>query len=226
MKQHKFLSIIITNTLSWSVQTTYAVTKGTAYILQLKRPSSVTNGITLSLMRQLYLAVVIPKMLYIWFRPTYIDDQDTSQLGSKGVACKPEKVQHIALLSITGTMHSTAMDTLEIHCNIWPIAHRIQIFCQQAMAQLMAHLNSHPLHPLATHAAVCFIKHHHSSLHLLCHSFNLSSQNVEMITPHQPSPHVTLRSCPIKRLPSPYMPTIPNPTAPPFTVMARLAQQP
>ena len=123
-QQHKFLGVIVTNTLSWSVQITHAIAKGTAYILQLKRLSSVANGIPLSLMCQLYRAVAVPKMLYtvdVWFRPTYIDNHNTSQSGSKGMACTLEKVQCTALLSIMGAMRSTAMDTLEIHSNIWPL---------------------------------------------------------------------------------------------------------
>ena len=75
-QQHEFLGVIVTNTLSWSVQITHAIAKGTAYILQLKRLSSVANGIPLSLMCQLYRAVAVTKMLYtvdVWFRPTYID---------------------------------------------------------------------------------------------------------------------------------------------------------
>ncbi|KAG2063420.1 hypothetical protein BDR04DRAFT_940490, partial [Suillus decipiens] len=49
-----------------------AIAKGTSYVLQLRRLSSSAKGLPLRLMRQLYLAVALPKMLYaadLWFSP-------------------------------------------------------------------------------------------------------------------------------------------------------------
>ena len=88
-----------------------------------------------SLTCQLYLAVAVPKMLYavdIWFQPIYSETSNMTKCGSKGVATKLARVQCIALLSITGTMCTTASDVLEILANVWSIELHIQNLCQQA----------------------------------------------------------------------------------------------
>lgn len=72
MATHRFLGIILDQALCWTAHIAYALVKGTAYVFQLFRLSSTSTGIPLSLMRQLYLAVALPKMLYavdLWYRP-------------------------------------------------------------------------------------------------------------------------------------------------------------
>ena len=110
----------------------YAVGKGTAYVLQLRRLSLVSNGVSISLMKKLYVTVATTKMLYaadVWFRPLYWGNDDTPQRGSIIVAQKLTSVQQTALLTMTGAMRTTATDTLEAHTNILPIAQHIQNLC-------------------------------------------------------------------------------------------------
>ena len=73
-KHHKFLRVIMDQILRWNVQVSHTITKGTAYAIQLKWLLTTYNGIPLSLMYQLYLAVALPKMLYAVdvYRPTYL----------------------------------------------------------------------------------------------------------------------------------------------------------
>jgi hypothetical protein len=155
---HKFLGVIVDQTLRWNAQVTHAIAKGTAYAIQLKHLSSSSMGIPMSLMRQLYTAVAVPKMLYtidVWFRPIYTSSTDIMQPGSKGAARKLESVQRIALLSITGAMHTSPTDLLEILSNIWPISHHIQNLCQQAAIRLSARPTSHPLYTLYDELPKC-----------------------------------------------------------------------
>jgi hypothetical protein len=86
---HKFLGVILDQALRWQPHIAYAIAKGTAYVLQLRRLSTTSTGIPISLMRQLYLSVALPKMLYavdLWFHPMYTGRSDTPQRGSIGVA--------------------------------------------------------------------------------------------------------------------------------------------
>jgi hypothetical protein len=69
---HKFLGVILDQELRWKPQADYALAKGTAYVLQFKCLSTMTKGILLRQMRQLYQAIVVPKMIYaasLWFNP-------------------------------------------------------------------------------------------------------------------------------------------------------------
>ncbi|KIK91874.1 hypothetical protein PAXRUDRAFT_116097, partial [Paxillus rubicundulus Ve08.2h10] len=121
MKTHKFLSVILDQALCWTAHIAYAIAKGTAYILQLRQLSTTANSIPIALMRQLYLAVAIPKMLYaadIWFKPIYIDDSNAKSKGSISVAKKLERVQHIAAIRITRAMRSMATDVIKIYANL------------------------------------------------------------------------------------------------------------
>jgi hypothetical protein len=71
---HRFLGVILDQELCWKAQIDNATARGLAYVLQLHCLSTSAKGIPLRLMRQLYQAVAIPKMLYaadLWFSPMY-----------------------------------------------------------------------------------------------------------------------------------------------------------
>jgi hypothetical protein len=61
---HRFLGVILDQALCWNAHIAYALAKGTAYVFQLRCLSSTSTGIPLSLRRQLYLTVALPKILY------------------------------------------------------------------------------------------------------------------------------------------------------------------
>jgi len=61
---HRFLGVIVDQELRWNAQVDNSIAKGTAYVLQLHRLSATSKGLPLRLMRQLYQAVALPKMLY------------------------------------------------------------------------------------------------------------------------------------------------------------------
>jgi hypothetical protein len=114
---HKFLGGILDQELRWKPQADYALAKGTAYVLQFKCLSTMTKGIPLCQMRQLYQASAVPKMIYaasLWFNPTFTENSNMLQQGSLGIAKWMASIQHIATLAMTGAMRSTAMDILEV----------------------------------------------------------------------------------------------------------------
>jgi ribonuclease HI len=182
---HKFLGVILDQALRWKAHVAYAIAKGTAYVLQLRRISSTSTGVPLSLMRQLYLSVAMPKMLYavdLWFRPLYIGTNDKQQSGSIGIARRVGRVQRLAAISILGTMRSTASDTLEVHAKLLPAEHRMQNLCYQAALRLAAHPKSHPLYVPVRKAAKRYVKRHRSSLHYLFHASQIDIASIESIT--------------------------------------------
>jgi hypothetical protein len=131
----RFLGIIVDQELTWREHATYAIAKGTEYVLQLRRLSRTSMGIPTKLMRQLYQTVAIPKFTYgadIWFHPLFKQGSHTMQQGSKGIAKCLTSVQRIAAISITGAMRSTPTDSLEAHANLLPIPLFLQKICHRA----------------------------------------------------------------------------------------------
>ncbi|OJA12244.1 hypothetical protein AZE42_13638 [Rhizopogon vesiculosus] len=57
---HCFLGVIMDQELCWSAQVDNAIAKGTAYVMQIRRLSTMSKGIPLRLMRQLYQAIAVP----------------------------------------------------------------------------------------------------------------------------------------------------------------------
>ena len=96
---------------------------------------------------------------------------------------KLNKVQCIALLSMTGALQTTATDILEAHANLLPLDLWIQNLCHQAAIHLSSHPTSHPISLLIQHASKCYIKRHKSSLHHLTHTYLLNPNTIEKIHP-------------------------------------------
>ncbi|KAF8833666.1 hypothetical protein BDN67DRAFT_992802 [Paxillus ammoniavirescens] len=156
-----FSRVLVDSELCWHAHAAYAISKGTNYVLQLWRLSYSVKGVPLSLMKQLYTSVALPKMLYavdLWLTPLYI--------GSIGTVNKMERVQRLAVTSITGALKTTATDTMENHCH-------------QAVLRISVHLKTHPLHPTIRRAARIYVRHHRSSLHHLTHTFRINPNNAE-----------------------------------------------
>jgi hypothetical protein len=183
---HKFLGVILDQELRWKAQVDYAVAKGTAHVMQIRRLSTMTKGIPMRLMRQLYQAVAIPKMLYaadLWFTPAFKDGSDTPQRGSLGTAKHLNTVQCIALLAITGAMRSTATDLLEVHANTLPITLLLQNFCHRAIVHISALPTSHPLYNPVRQAAKLQVSSHRSSFHKLTKMYAITPADIETLNP-------------------------------------------
>ncbi|KAI6001335.1 hypothetical protein EDD15DRAFT_2158845, partial [Pisolithus albus] len=122
-RTHKFLGVIIDQTLRWSAQVAHALSKGIAYAMQISRISSANKGLPAYLLRWLYLAVAVPKTLYaidVWCTPPYSFDTTTRTRGSLGTFAKINRVQRQALLAMTGAFRTTATDVLEVYTNTLP----------------------------------------------------------------------------------------------------------
>jgi hypothetical protein len=146
---HKFLGVILDQELRWKEHVAYAIAKGTAYALQLRRLSSTTSGMPMKLACQLYQAVAILKMLYaadMWFTPAYREGSDIAQRGSLGAVRKMTTVQRIMAIAIMGAMKTTATDVLEAYANLLPITLLLQNTCHHAIICLASYPTTHPLH--------------------------------------------------------------------------------
>jgi hypothetical protein len=164
---------------------------GRDWVLQFRRLSKPTGGMSFHNMRHLYLSIAIPKMLYaadVWFTPIRKSQSGKKATGSVGFATKMAKVQRVAALSITGALRSTPSDLLDAHADLMPIRLAVEKVTHNATLRMLTLPDNHPLH---THLqkASNYVKAHRSPLHELLRAHNLQAGNIEHIEPirHKPS---------------------------------------
>ena len=93
---HKFLGIMLNQDLRWHRQADYAIGKALKWIMAYWRLARVASRVNLWLMRQLYTAVVIPKMMYaidIWLTPPWQQDGAKRCTGSVGMVNRLASLQ-------------------------------------------------------------------------------------------------------------------------------------
>ena len=113
-KSVKFLGVIIDNELRFKEHAAHAIAKGTKYVLACSRMTKVSKGVWGTVMKRLYEAVAIPKMLYvvdIWGMEMLRKGRGKREKGwgPRGFAKQINKVQQLAMVLITGGMRSTAI---------------------------------------------------------------------------------------------------------------------
>ncbi|KAG2073796.1 hypothetical protein BDR04DRAFT_961598, partial [Suillus decipiens] len=130
-KLHKFLSVIIDQDLNFKEHAAHTMAKRTRYIMVCKRIIKPTKGIHRKLMKRLYESIILPKMLYasdIWCAGLIAKGrgQGGGGRGARGFTSQMTRVQHMAMLLVTGGLRSTATDMLDIHTNIPPFQQILQ----------------------------------------------------------------------------------------------------
>ncbi|THH16336.1 hypothetical protein EW146_g4287 [Bondarzewia mesenterica] len=106
-----------------------------AWTSQLKRLAKLSTGIKPALLRQLYVGVAIPKMMYaadVWCTPIYETEGGKKARGSVGTATALTRVQRTVARTILGGLSSSPTDALEAHANLLPIELLINKLCQRA----------------------------------------------------------------------------------------------
>jgi hypothetical protein len=94
--QAKYLGVIMNQTLSWSEQMAAALAKGMQWVACCRRIAKPTKGIPAGMVRQLYLAACIPKMLYaidVWGPPVSRQAKVGQRRRAAGQLGKLERVQ-------------------------------------------------------------------------------------------------------------------------------------
>ena len=188
---HKFMGVLLDQELQWNHQASNSLAKASKWIMafwQLAHPSA---GIHPWLMRQLYHAMAIPRMTYtvdVWYTPIYKQQGRSHSSGSVGVMGKLVSLQRMATTAITGALRSTATDILDLHVGVLPIDLLLHRICHGAMLHLASLPASHPLHRPIITCAKWYIKTHCSPLHELAHIFEVTPQEIKMVSPPACSP--------------------------------------
>ena len=190
-RTHKFLGIIIDQELRWREQVNHALGKGAQYTLLMRRLSGASWGVPTRLIRQLYQAVVVPRVTYaasVWIRPIFKHDSDTPQRGSIGVAKRLARTQRMAAITILGAMRSSPTDTLDLHAFLLPTPLLIQKLLFRSISRMATLPETHLLHDKIKWVEKHDVRHHRSALHHLIHSFSLKPSTIEIIRTHPTKP--------------------------------------
>ncbi|RPD63972.1 hypothetical protein L227DRAFT_496792, partial [Lentinus tigrinus ALCF2SS1-6] len=189
----RFLGVLVDQALKFKQHTAAAYAKGSKLVAQVRRLATARNGLTLSAVRRLYLAVVVPSMLYAadtFLTPVRTLPGQTRKHGSVGHARRLAAVQRQALLAMTGALRSAPTDTLEAHAQILPFDLLIDKLCHCAAVRLCTLPDTHPLAPHVQRAGKRYVKSHRSAIHELLDAYKpwLDYKNTERIRPARRHP--------------------------------------
>ncbi len=123
----KYLGLIVDRRLRWHEHVDAAIAKGTAAVLAVSRLARPTFGLPHRFARQLFVAVVSPKLEYglpMWYTPV-VRCGTSRATGSVGIARRIGKVQRTAALMITGVFRSTPTVFLDYHAGLLPVELRL-----------------------------------------------------------------------------------------------------
>jgi len=115
---HKFIGILLDQVLQWKDKVNQALKKGMKWVTQYHRLVKPSKGISAKYMCQLYMSVVMPRMLYA--ADLFLIPESEGCKGTKGPIARLEKVQRQASLNITGAMKSAPKDVIDACADLLP----------------------------------------------------------------------------------------------------------
>jgi hypothetical protein len=174
--EYKYLGILVNQHLNWKSQLAHSVAKAKAWLLQVRRYTRPSTGLSAVYMCHLYISVAIPKITYgleAWYMPPFLPEGKRVRRGNVKALTELSKLQQIATLSISGALHSTATDLLDGHTNILPMEQTLKKVCYRSILWLSALPNTNPAakllrrlhtHPEATD--LTSLQHHLNIFHV------------------------------------------------------------
>jgi len=191
VQSYKYLGVQIDAQLRWKEQTQRAAANATKWILQYRRLTRPSTGVSNKLMRQLYLAVALPKITYglsTWYIPPHKPAGATKNTGSVSALKALQKVQRLATLAITGALRSTPTDLLDAHAGVLPIELALSKVCFGSTVRLLTLPETHPIWKVVKRARQTQPKKHPGPIDLLLWGYKLEKENVETLTPVRCNP--------------------------------------
>jgi ribonuclease HI len=196
VEHFKYLGIQIDAQLRWNEQAQRTKANATKWLLQFRRLTRPTTGVNSKLMRQLYLAVALPKITYgldVWYLPPAKRAGAIKNSGSVGTLKSLQKLQRIATLAINGALRSTPTDLLDAHAGVLPMELALSKTCHRAIIRLLTLPPTHPLHRFIRAAQRSSPKKHPSSIDMLLKLLKLKKAKLETISPTMTDPYSSPR---------------------------------
>ena len=187
VQSYRFLGVQFDPKLKWKVQTERATRQAEAWINLVRRLAWTSTGLSARGMRQLYLAVAVPKMSYaadVWYTlPHKANEWSKRQVGSIKFTQKIQSAQRRAAISVLGAMRTTAGDVLNAHAYL-PPPHLLFLAALNRSATRLASLPiSHPLYKPTQLAIKRPVKRHRGPLHTLFLTTGIQPLRYETILP-------------------------------------------
>ena len=187
LPSYKYLGIHVDNQLRWTTQSRKAIAKATAWILLFRRLTRPASGLSAKHMRQLYLAVVVPKMMYgidTWYTLPSKEPGKKRNSGSFGILKEFAKLQRIATLAINGALRSSPTDLLYAHSGLLPMGLLLKKICYRAIVRISMLPASNPVSKQLASYYHRPAKIHPTNIQNLLKIFNYNPKVVKKITPH------------------------------------------
>ncbi|CDO73528.1 hypothetical protein BN946_scf185013.g163 [Trametes cinnabarina] len=190
---HRLLGVLIDQGLRFHQHVAAAYAKGSTWVALLRRLANTRFGLSLAVVRRLYLSVAVPSFLYaadVFLTPARKLRGHTRTHGSVGSLRRLAMIQRQALLIMTGALRSAPTDSLEAHAKVLPFDLLVDRICHRAAVRLCALPSSHPLAPHVLRAGKRLVRAHRSSLHEVLDAYrsHLDYRHTETIRPTRLSP--------------------------------------
>ena len=184
VKCYKYLGIQIDLQLKWKEQAQRALSNAIKWILQFHRLSKPSIGVSTKLMRQLNLAVALPKITYgidLWYTLPAKPVGCTRNTGSVSALHSLQKARRIASLAITRTLRTTPNNFIDVYAGIFPIKLALLQVCHYVIIQILTLPEYHLLHQIINKAKQDPLTKHLSLINLLLKQFNIKDTKMENI---------------------------------------------
>ena len=186
VESYRYLGVQIDSQLRWKEQAQRATANATKWILQFRRLTRPSTGVRSRLMRQLYLAVALPKITYgidIWYTPPTKPAGQARNTGSAGTLRNLQKVQRIAALAITGLLRTSPNDYVDVHAGILPMELALLKACHSALVRSLTLPSTNPIHQVVQSAKLRQPSKHPGPIDKLLKLFALKDEVLETIHP-------------------------------------------
>ncbi|CDO77770.1 hypothetical protein BN946_scf185041.g1, partial [Trametes cinnabarina] len=180
---HRFLGVLMDQGLRFKQHVASVYAKGSRLVTQMRRLATVRNGLTLPIVRRLYLAVVIPSLLHA--ADTFLTPVRTLPGHSRahGTVGHVRRLAIVQRQAMTGALRTAPTNALEAHAKVLPFDLLVDQICHRAAVRLCTLPTTHPLAPHVQRAGGRFVKAHRSALHELLDAYRpwLNYKNTEHV---------------------------------------------
>jgi len=155
--------------------------KGVRWVTQYQRLTKVTKGVSAKYMRQFFISVAIPRMMYV--ADLFLVPGSGIGKGTRGFISKLAKIQQQAVLHITGVLRSAPTDAIDACADMLPFHLLVKKLTYSAATRLVTFPQSHPLGRHMAQEARRYVKSHRALVHEIMHAFKLNPADFESIKP-------------------------------------------
>jgi hypothetical protein len=175
-KAVKLVGIWIDEKLTFKEQGAAAIAKGQEWLVSFRRLARISGGVGPTYIRQLYLAICVPRMFYgaeIWLAPVHQHERGANRKkDGRGIIKKMASIQLKAARMIVGGMVSSPGDMLDAHADLTPINLAVDRHLQKAALRYATLPPTHPLYMAVANAErYGHVKKHPSPLHFLMSAY-------------------------------------------------------